>query len=121
MSTNILKLLAFVTIALAGCSEAANRPLSSCEPMVAQICSNAAEAQLHEGTLMVSRWPGRRSRRGFPFVVPVFTKDGALATEMDCYASIDSQTYSIGRSDLVIPPASQESVDFLKDRHFVRR
>ncbi len=41
-----------------------------------------------------------------------------MAAEVDCYANTDSHTYSIVRSDLAIPPTSQESaVDFLRDRH----
>lgn len=117
MRPKAFRILALATIGFAGCSEAANQPLSSCEPMVAQICSNAAEAQLHEGALTVgdSSWPGEA--RVVPFVVPVFRHDGALATEVDCYANTDSHTFSIVRSDLAIPPATQESVDFLKDRH----
>ena len=117
MSRNTLRVLAFAAIALAGCSEASNRPPSSCELMVAQICSSAAEAQLHDGTLMVgySSQPG--DARVVPFVVPVFRPDGVLAAEVDCYAKTDSHTYSIIRSGLAIPPASQESDNFLRDRH----
>ena len=117
MSRTAFRILALATIALAGCSEAANRPLASCEPMVAQICSNAAETQLHDGTLMVGYSSQPEEARVVPFVVPVFRRDGSLATEVDCYANTDSHTYSIVRSDLAIPPASQESVDFLRDQH----
>src|ERR1700691_1164493 len=103
MSSKTFRILALATIALAGCSEAGNQPLSSCEPMVAQICSSAAEAQLHDGTLMVG-YPARPGEaQVVPFVVPVFRQDGALATEVDCYANTDSHTYSIVRSDLAIP------------------
>lgn len=117
MNSKAFRILAFATIALAGCSEAANRPLPSCEPMVAQICSSAAEAQLHDGTLMVGYSARPEEAQVVPFVVPVFRQDGALATEVDCYANTDSHSYSIVRSDLAIPPSSQESVDFLRDRH----
>jgi hypothetical protein len=117
MSGNVLGLLAFAAVAFTGCSAVANRPPSNCEPMVAQICSNAANAQLHDGTLMVGYPAGPEEAQVVPFVVPVFRQDGALATEVDCYANTDSRTYSVVRSDLAIPPASQESVDFLRDRH----
>lgn len=116
MSSKPFRILALATIALAGCSEAANRPLASCEPIVAQICSNAAETQLHDGTLMVGYSSQPEEARVVPFVVPVFRQDGALATEVDCYINTDSHTYCIVRSDLAIPPASQESVDFLRGR-----
>jgi len=85
--------------------------------MVAQICSSAAEAQLHDGTLMVGYSSRPEEEQVIPFVVPVFRQDGALATEVDCYANTDSHTYSIVRSELAIPPASQESVDFLRNLH----
>ncbi len=117
MSSKAFRILALATIALAGCSEAANQPLSSCEPMVTQICSSAAEAQLHDGTLMVGYSSRPEEAQVVPFVVPVFRRDGALATEVDCYVNTDSRTYSIVRSDLAIPPKSQESVEFLRDRH----
>src|SRR6266481_1685313 len=117
MSNKVFRIFALATIALAGCSGAAIRSVSSCEPMVAQICSRAAEAQLRDGTLMVGYFSRPEEAQVIPFVVPVFTADGALATEVDCYANTDSHTYSIVRSDLAIPPASQESSDFLRDRH----
>jgi hypothetical protein len=117
MSRTTLGILALATIALAGCSQAANKPLSSCEPKVVQICSTAAEAQLHDGTLMVGYSSQPEDARVVPFVVAVFRQDGALATEVDCYVNTNSHTYSIVRSDIAIPPQSQESVDFLRDRH----
>lgn len=117
ISSKAFRFLALATIALAGCSESANRPLSSCEPMVAQICSSAAEAQLRDGTLMVGYSSRPEEAQVIPFVVPLFRQDGAMAAEVDCYANTDSHTYSIVRSDLAIPPTSQESVDFLRDRH----
>jgi hypothetical protein len=85
--------------------------------MVALICSNAAEAQLRDGTLIVGYSSRPEDALVVPFVVPVSRRDGALATEVDCYANTDSHTYSIVRFDLATPPASQESVDFLRDRH----
>ena len=115
---NASRLLALaVAIALSGCSEPASRPQASCELMTAQICSLAAEAQLHDGTLTVSYAYLPEEARVVPFVVPVTEKDGVLAAEVDCYANTDSHSYSIVRSDLAIPPESQESIDFLRDRH----
>jgi hypothetical protein len=40
-----------------------------------------------------------------------------MAAKVDCYANTDSHSYSIVRSELAIPPASEESVDYLRDRH----
>jgi hypothetical protein len=115
---NASRLLALaVAIALSGCSESASRPPASCELMTAQICSLALEAQLHEGALTVSYAFRPEEARVVPFVVSVTRKDGVLAAEVDCYANTDSHSYSIVRSDLAIPPESQESVDFLRDRH----
>lgn len=54
MNKNNLGLMALSAIALAGCSEAVVRPQSSCELMTSQICSSAAEAQLHDGALKAS-------------------------------------------------------------------
>jgi hypothetical protein len=112
---NTFGFLALAAMALAGCSTSSQQ--STCEPMVAQICSSAVEAQLHDGTLTVGYSSRPREARVVPFVVPVFRRDGALATEVDCYANTDSHTYSIVRSDLAIPPESQKSIDFLRDRH----
>jgi hypothetical protein len=100
-----------------GCSESASRPQASCELKTALICSSAAEAQLHEGTLMVGYSSRPQEARVVPFVVPMLRQDGALAAEVDCYANTDSHTYSIVRSDLAIPPESEDSVEFLRDRH----
>jgi len=105
-----------LVIALAGCSEVAV-PQEGCELMTAQICSRAAEAQLHSGALAVSYAFEPEDARVVPFVVPVLTPDGALAAEVDCYANTDSHSYSIIRSDLAIPPESEQSVDFLRERH----
>src|SRR5713226_1708433 len=115
MSRNTAIFLALATVALVSCST--SRPQPGCEPMVAQICSRAVEAQLHDGTLMVGYSSRSEDARVVPFVVPVFRRDGTLAAEVDCYANTNSHTYSIVRSDLAIPPASQESVDFLRNRH----
>jgi hypothetical protein len=117
MSSKLFRILALATIALAGCSDAANLPLSSCEPLVAQICSSGVEAQLRDGTLMVDYSSRPEEARVVPFVVPVFRQAGALATEVDCYANTNSHTYSIVRSEIAIPPESQESADFLKRQH----
>ena len=117
MNTDTLGLLALATITLTGCSEAAIRPHSSCELMTAQICSRAAETQMRDGALAASYSFRPEEARVVPFVVPVLRQDGVLAAEVDCYADTDSHSYSIVRSDLVIPPSSQVSVDFLRDRH----
>ena len=117
MNGNIFRVLALAATALAGCSEAAVQPRSNCDLMTAQICSRAAEARLEDGTLTVSYSFRPGEARVVPFVVPVFRPDGALAAEVDCYANTDSHTYSIVRSELAIPPASRESVDFLTSRH----
>jgi len=115
MNRNAFGFLAIATIALGGCFT--SRPQSSCEPLVTQICASAAEAQLHDGTLMVGYSSQPTEAQVVPFIVPVLRQDGALAAEVDCYANTDSHTYSIVRSDLAIPPESQESVEFLRDRH----
>ena len=117
MRRNILKLFAIAAIALAGCSETAVQPQQSYELMTAPICSRAAEAKLHDGTMTVSYSFRPEDARVVPFVVPVFRQDGVLAAEVDCYANTDSHSYSIVRSDLAIAPTSEESVDFLRDRH----
>jgi hypothetical protein len=115
---NSLKLLAITAaITVAGCSEAAIQPQARCKLMSAQICSHATESQLHDGTLTVSYSFRPEDARVVPLVVPIFRPDGVLAAEVDCYANTDSHTYSIVRSDIAIPPASQESVDFLRNRH----
>jgi len=115
MNRNAFGFLALAAIALCGCST--SRPQSSCVPMVAEICARAAEAQLHDGTLMIGYSSRPEETQLVPLVVPVLRQDGALAAEVDCYANTDSHTYSIVRSDLAISPESQESVDFLRDRH----
>jgi len=115
MSKITFGVLTLAAITLTGCL--ASRPQASCELMVTQVCSRAAEAQLHDGTLMVGYSSRPEEARVVPFVVPVLRQDGALAAEVDCYANTNSHTYSIVQSDLAIPPASQESADFLRDRH----
>jgi len=109
-------LLLLAAIALAGCA-ASTQPHSTCEVRVAQVCSGAVEAQLQNGTLPVSYSSEHREARVVPLVVPVLRQDGALAAEVDCYANLDSRTYSVVQSTLAIPPESQESVDFLRSRH----
>jgi hypothetical protein len=106
-----------VAIALAGCSKLASQPQSSCEVMVEQICSRAAQAQLLEGTLPVSYSSRPEEPQVVPFIVPVSQQNGALAAEVDCYVNTDSHHFSIVHSDLAIPPESEESVDFLRGRH----
>ena len=115
MSRSVVGFLTLAAIALSGCST--SRPQSSCAPMVAQICSRAAEARLHDGTLMVGYSSRPEEAEVVPFVVPVFRQDGGVAAEADCYANTDTHTYSIVRSDLAIGPGSRESVDFLRSRH----
>ena len=78
--------------------------------MAAQICARAAEAQLHDGALMVGYLSRPEEAQVIPFVVTVLRQDGALAVEVDCYANTDTHTYSIVRSDIAISPESQ-SVD----------
>lgn len=104
-------------VALAGCSASARSPQSSCEVMTESICSRVAGAQLHDGTLTVSYASRPNDERVVPFVVPVFRTDGVLAAEVDCYANTDSRSFSLIRSNLAIPPSSQDSVNFLRDRH----
>ena len=117
MSSKTFRILVLATIALGGCSQSANRSQSSCEPVVAQICSNAAETKLHDGTLMVGYSSRPEEAQVVPFVVPVLRQDGVLAAEVDCYANADTHNYSIVQSDLAISPSSQQSVDYLRDQH----
>jgi hypothetical protein len=116
MSKNAFGFLA-LAIALAGCSEIAVRPQPSCDLMTAEVCSGAAEAQLRSGALAVAYTFKPEDARVIPFVVPLFRQDGALAAEVDCYVNTDSHSYSIIRSALAIPPESEQSVDFLRERH----
>jgi hypothetical protein len=116
-SRKALGYLALVAITLAGCSASTGQPQLTCELMTAQICSSAAEAQLHDGTLTVGYSSRPAEAQVVPFVVPMFRQDGVLAAEVDCYANTDSHTYLIVRSNLAIPPTSQASVDFLRNRH----
>jgi hypothetical protein len=116
MNKNTIGFLALATV-LAGCSESTAQPQARCELMTAQICSRAADAQLHSGALTVSYTFQPEDPRVVLLVVPVFRQDGVLAVEVDCYANTDSHSYSIIRSGLAIPPESLESVAFLRDRH----
>jgi hypothetical protein len=117
MNKKSLGLLAIAAIALAGCSESAIQPQARCELMTAQICSRAAEAQLSDGTLAVGYSFQPEEARVVLFVVPVMRPDGALAAEVDCYANTNSRSFSIVKSELAIAPTSQESIDYLRDRH----
>ena len=111
-----LRFLPLVALAFAGCSVSTIQPQARCELMTAQICSRAEEAQMRSGALTVS-YPFRpEDSRIVLLVVPVFRQDGALAAEVDCYASTDSHSYLIVRSGIAIPPDSQESVEFLRSR-----
>jgi len=115
VNKKFFRFLALAAVGLASCS--ATAPQSSCEPMVAQICSSAAEAQLQDGTLLVGYSSKPEESQVVPFVVPLFRQDGVLATEVDCYANTDSHSYSIVQSKLAIPPTSEESMIFLRNRH----
>ena len=106
-----------VAIALAGCAELSSPPQSSCEVMVEQICSTAAAAQLLDGTLAVNYSSRPEEPQVVPLIVPVSQQNGALAAEVDCYVNTESRNFSIVHSDLAIPPRSQESVEFLRNRH----
>jgi len=106
-----------IAIALAGCSEMAGQPQSSCELKVEQICSRAAAAQLLDGTLPVSYSSRPEQPQVVPLIVPVLRPNGALAAEVDCYVNTESSNFSIVHSDLAIPPESPESVAFLRGRH----
>ena len=116
-SRKALGFLAAAAIALAGCSASKVQPDLSCELATAQICSSAAEAQLHDGTLTIAHSSRPDEPQVVPFVVPVFRQDGVLAAAVDCYAGTDSRTYFLVRSDLAIPPQSEESVNFLRNRN----
>lgn len=112
------KLLMLAAVgAFAGCSATPKQPQPTCEGMTEPICSCVAETHLNDGGRTVHYSSRRNDSRVVPFVVPVFRTHGVLATEVDCYANTDTRTYSIVRSDLAIPPSSQKSIDFLKDRH----
>jgi hypothetical protein len=118
LSVKSTKLLTLAAVgALAGCSASAKQPQARCEVMTEPICSRVAETRLNDGTLTVNYASRLSGARVIPFAVPVFRTDGVLAAEVDCYTNTDARTYRIVRSDLAIPPSSQESVDFLKDRH----
>jgi len=104
-------------IALAGCSELAPQPQSSCEVMVEQICSRAAAAQVLDGRLAVSYSSRPEEPQVVPLIVPVSQQNGALAAEVDCYVNTESRNFSIVHSDLAISPQSEKSVEFLRSRH----
>jgi hypothetical protein len=107
-----------LAIALAGCAELTPQLQSSCQVMVEQICSRAAAAQVLDGTLAVNYSSRPQQPQVVPLIVPVSQQNGALAAEVDCYVNTESGNISIVHSDLAIPPQSQESVNFLRSRHF---
>jgi len=117
MHRKAVELVAFSLLVFAGCSEIAMQPRPTCEVMLAQICTEAADVQLHDGTLAVRYAFRSEEARVAPFVVPVFRQDHVLAAEVDCYANTDSHSYSIVKSDLAIAPSSDESVYFLREQH----
>ena len=117
MTKKCLGIQVVLAIALAGCSELAQQPQSSCAVMVEQICSRAAAAQLLDGTLAVNYSSRPEEPQVVPLIVPVSQQDGALAAEVDCYVNTESRNFSIVHSDLAIPPQTQESVEFLRSRH----
>jgi hypothetical protein len=117
MTKKTLGFAVVLATALAGCSELASQPQSSCEVMVEQICSRAAATQLLDGTLAVSYSSRPEEPQVVPLVVPVSRQNGALAAEVDCYVNTESGNFSIVHSDLAIPPQSSESVEFLRSRH----
>lgn len=83
--------------------------------MTTQICSCAAEVQLHDGVLAVDYSLRPQDERVVPLVVPLLRQDGVLAVEVECNANTDSHSYTIARSELAISPSTQVSVDFLRD------
>lgn len=114
---NSTRLLMIAAVgALAGCSATPKQSQPSCEVMTEPICARVAEARLNDGSQTVRNSSSRNEPRVVPFAVPIFRTDGVLATEVDCYATTDPRVYAIVRSDLAIPPSSQESVDFLRER-----
>ena len=117
MNKKSLVIQMIVAIALAGCSELAPQPQSSCEVMVEQICSRAAAAQVLDGTLAVNYSSRPKESQVVPLIVPVSGQNGDLAAEVDCYVNTESGNVSIVHSDLAIPPQSQESVELLRSRH----
>ncbi len=67
---------------------------------------DAAEEQLPGAIVAVGNTSRFREERVVPYVVPIFQRDGALATEVDCYANTDLRTYSVVHSAIAIPPTS---------------
>ena len=118
MRRTLFGVVALATVFLQGCSDLTNRQQAACELKVTEICSDAAEAQLHGAILPVNSTSRPQEAHVVPYVVPIFQPDGTLATEIDCYANTDSRTYSIVHSAIAIPPASQEELGFLRAEHF---
>lgn len=110
-------LFVLAAMGLAGCSATPNQPQLTCEPMTAEICSRAAEAQFQERKLAVSYSLRPEEAHVVPLVVPVVRQDGVLAAEVDCYVNTDSRSYALVQSTLAIAPTSEESMDFLEARH----
>ena len=117
MRTQLLACLVLAAIFLEGCSDLANRPEAACELKVTDICMDAAEVQLPGAIVAVDNTSRPREDRVVPYVVPIFQRDGALATEVDCYANTDLRTYSIVHSAIAIPPTSQKELGFLHAEH----
>jgi hypothetical protein len=118
MQKTLFGVLALATVFLQGCSDLTNRQEATCELKVTEICSDAAEAQLHGAILPVNSTSRPREAQVVPYIVPVFQPDGTLATEVDCYANTDLRTYSIVHSAIAIPPTSQKELGFLRAEHF---
>ena len=87
MTKKCLGIQVVLAIVLAGCSELAPQPQSSCAVMVEQICSRAAAAQLLDGTLAVNYSSRPEEPQVVPLIVPVSQQNGALAAEVDCYVN----------------------------------
>jgi hypothetical protein len=115
---NTFGVVALATVFLQGWSDLTNRQEAACELKVTEICSHAAEAQLHGAILPVNSASRPQEAQVVPYVVPIFQPDGTLATEVDCYANTDLHTYSIVHSAIAIPPTSQMELRFLRAEHF---
>ena len=117
MHRTLFGLLVLTAVSLEGCSDLANRKGAACELQVTEICSDAAQAQLHGAILAVDYTFRPREAHVVPYVVPIFQPDGTLATEVDCYANTDLRTYSIVHSAIAIPPTSQKELGFFRAEH----
>ena len=117
MPINLFGVLAPATVFLQGCSDLTNPQEAACELKVTEICSDIAEARLHDAILAVNGTVRFQEARVVLYIVPIFQPDGTLATEVDCYAKSDLRTYSIVHSAVAIPPTSQRELGFLRDKH----